>query len=70
MHESYKVLPHQFPKRSFKTEQIMFAGILKYLNSVYLSGSSVVWSAVMHDLQMSQLEKRAEKRQSSHKIYN
>ncbi len=67
MHESYKVFPHQFPKRSLKTEQIMFAGILKYFNSVYLS---VVWSAVMHVLQMSQLEKRAEKRQSSHKIYN
>ncbi len=31
----------------------MFAGILKYCNSVYLSGSRVVRSAFMHALQMS-----------------
>ncbi len=31
------VFPHQFLKRSLKTEQTMFAGILKYYNSVYLS---------------------------------
>ncbi len=52
MHESYKVT-HQIPKRSLKTEQIMFAGILKYCNSVYLSGSRAVRSAVMHALQMT-----------------
>ncbi len=43
------VFPHQFPKRSLKTEQIMFAEILKYCNSVCYSSDS------------SQCEKRAEK---------
>ncbi len=73
MHESYSytsdVFPHQFPKRSLKTEQIMFAGILKYCNSVYLSGSRAVRSAVMHALQMTVSARRERRKGNPHRKY-
>ncbi len=69
MHKSYKVTHQMFfpissPSVHLRKNKIMFAGILKYCNSVYLSGSRAVRSAVMHALQMT-VSARSERRKGN-----